>query len=132
MSAAAAGAAKPPSKAGGADKGSGLESDHLDDLDLDGPLDSGSHKASAAGQSNQYERLLAQLKAVRLLQRDQPVPTVLLNVAHGKAVDRPLLAQDEFLSQAIAAMVDSSHAPAERRLLWNSPRQTAEDDIWSM
>jgi hypothetical protein len=92
----------------------------------------GSEDKASTVRREQYERLLAQLKAVRLLQRDQSVPTILLNIAQGKAVDRPLLAQDEFLSQAIAAMSDSSHAPAERRALWNGSRRNVEDDVWTM
>ncbi len=108
----------------------GMDGSVFDDVDFDGLAEAGS-KASTV-QREQNERLVAQLKAVRLLQRDQSVPTVLLNIAHGKAVDRPVLPQDEFLSQAIAAMVDSSHVPAERRLVWNSTRRSAEDDIWAM
>jgi hypothetical protein len=109
------------------------ESNGIDGHDtiFDG-LNEGEEDRASTVRREQYERLLAQLKAVRLLQRDQSVPTVLLNIAQGKAVDRPLLAQDEFLSQAIAAMSDSSHAPAERRALWNGPRPNVEDDVWTM
>lgn len=91
----------------------------------------------------QQLRFLAQIKTIRLLQRDQVVPLVLLDATQGEAPDTPVAPQNELIAQAVAHCADASEQletaikahhlqdPAKRRVPWEGAKLLLEDYVCS-
>ena len=83
----------------------------------------------------QRQQLMAQIHAVRLLQRDLPLPPVLLAAAKGGYsghAEEPLALQEQLVKDAVShhmRTAGTAQVPASRPEPWAGPQKSLDEEV---